>query len=36
MCEEHERRPHMCKLYPFSERDHFSHLKDKCGFWFDE
>ena len=36
MCKEHDRRPHMCKLYPFSKRDHFSHLKDKCGFWYDE
>ena len=36
MCKEHDRRPHMCKLYPFSERDHFSHLKDKCGLWYDE
>jgi len=36
MCKEHDRRPHMCKLYPFSRRDHFSHLKDKCGYWYDE
>jgi len=36
MCKEHDRRPHMCKLYPFSGRDHFAHLKDKCGFWYDE
>ncbi|MCP4266042.1 MAG: hypothetical protein GY777_10795 [Candidatus Brocadiaceae bacterium] len=35
MCMEHERRPRMCKLYPFSDRDHFLHLKDKCGFWYD-
>jgi len=36
ICREHDRRPHMCKLYPFSSRDHFPHLKDKCGFWYDE
>ncbi len=35
MCKEHESRPHMCKLYPYSGKDYFSHLKNKCGFWYD-
>ena len=34
MCTIHDRRPGMCELYPFNSRDFFSHIKDKCGFFY--
>ncbi len=36
MCKIHDHRPDMCKLYPYNGRDFFPHLKDKCGFWYEE
>ncbi len=34
MCMIHDRRPGMCKIYPFNSKDFFSHIKDKCGFFY--
>ncbi|MCP5004229.1 MAG: hypothetical protein GY941_09855 [Planctomycetes bacterium] len=34
MCSIHTRRPGMCELYPYNNRDFFSHIKDTCGFFY--
>jgi Fe-S-cluster containining protein len=36
MCKIHDNKSDMCKMYPYNGRDFFPHLKEKCGFWYEE
>lgn len=35
ICKIHDRKPHMCKIYPYNRDDFFYHLKHTCGYKYD-
>lgn len=35
LCKVYDRKPLMCSLYPYNEKDYFSHLKPTCGYKYD-
>ena len=36
LCKVYDRKPGMCSLYPYNENDFFFHLRDTCGYSYDE
>ena len=36
ICKAHEKKPGMCRLYPYSQKDFFPHIRNECGFRFEE
>lgn len=36
ICKIHDHKPYMCTIYPYNGRDFFKHLKEECGYWYDE
>lgn len=35
LCKVYEKKPHMCSLYPYNKNDFFFHLRDTCGYRYD-
>ena len=31
-CKINHKKPHLCKLYPYNQKDFFKHLQDGCGY----
>lgn len=36
LCKVYDKKPLMCSLYPYNEKDYFYHLKPSCGYNYDD
>lgn len=36
LCKVYDQKPRLCSLYPYNETDYFDHLRDTCGYKYEE